>query len=785
MSDALHMIRVKRQEAFAVFLRERLIHEMANVLVEGWPAFMKVGSYLYRPEDLAQENKQDGYLLSVLVRVMADQDPGSDQFTALGDPAGRDNRHLLRDIRRGLNQINPDLRKRFDRLKNHLEGLSKAIQALDDSQATKSQHRKRDALIAQRENIYESAYERAVSIKKRKDASFAPKTLVLQGGGAKAIGFSGVAEALQRNGTLSDIRYVAGTSAGALMGLPIALGYKAEEIKEIVQKGRFAQFFAEATLPVGLFEKYKDRLRDTTKVKWAKLWGRNHLISSDPHASPHVEAYVLQDFSRAYFLPTLVELSGLSFSHLMSAPEDQLMREFRVLEKSGSAAGANLEAICAHARLRFMTDMKRKGMGTEAEILQFPALFGRSEALQCAIQCVRFAKSKINPEVETIEEFIGDIVQYRLDKLRVEDLVSIVPPLTTREQKRNITFSQLKQLAERLPGEGFKEFGVAITDHYMPLTPSGVIRMCARAVRKVNEAWINKQPVEPGLGLKDDRFFFRPIVARAAGDDGRHGELADMPIKKAVRASMNLPGLFETIKHQGLYMIDGGVCNNMPLGLFADKFASPKESDEQTIGFILSPLESDLEFQGVDDLIQNADGKLSIILDDEIREQMRAFEINHLKSLGSLGSNNLSKLWQKITGALTSAMSLTVRNIMAYHNVTPLTEDSLNNIGVVHSGDIATADFHLSLQARQALHMAGEIAALNLLGVHQDRHYRYAICRLRSLTLQERLLSQKLGIETPLPGLLDTYQNTRTLRAALDDAHLDTWSLGEVLQGRV
>ncbi|RMV31347.1 hypothetical protein ALP12_200439 [Pseudomonas savastanoi pv. phaseolicola] len=67
----------------------------------------------------------------------------------------------------------------------------------------------------------------------------------------------------------------------------------------------------------------------------------------------------------------------------------------------------------------------------------------------------------------------------------------------------------------------------------------------------------------------------------------------------------------------------------------------------------------------------------------------------------------------------------------------------------------------------------------------EDRQYRYAICRLRILTLQEKLLSEKLGIEPFAQGLLDTYDDEEMLRAALSDPRLDSHGFGEVLQGRV
>ncbi|MBD8682134.1 MULTISPECIES: patatin-like phospholipase family protein [Pseudomonas] len=785
MSQELHQLKIKRQEALAVFLRERLIHDMALVIVEGWTAFMKVGSYLYDPKDMVDDERQDAYMLSVLVRTMSKELEQPGMFVELDNPHGRKNRHLLKDLERGLNQIDPALTKRFLRLRDHLGNLSRAIQNVYESPDSVEQQRKLIALSKQRENVLESACARAILIKKRRETEFSPEALVLQGGGAKGISYSGVTEWLERMGLLENIRFVAGTSAGAMMGVLIALGFKAEEVKEIAQKGRFAQFFAEATLPVSFWAKYGDRAKDAVKTGWNKLLRRKHLTATDTHASPHTEGFMLKDFSKSYMLPMLTSQTGLTMQHLMKADEEVVHQELKELEHHPREGRMTLSAIYKAARAQFLEDMGNQGMRKEAETLQFAPLLGRTEAFQGAVQCIRVAKAKLEPESETIEEFIGDIIQYRLDKMPAHMLEKIDPPLKTRSEKRNISFSQLQQLARHYPNEGFKEFGVSLTDHFMPTSFKGVGKFTARLVKKSMEAVTGKTPVFEGLGAQDNRFFFRPVLARAANPDGRFGELQHMPIKTAVRASMNLPLLFPTMEYQGLNVIDGGTNNNLPFNMHSDRFDSVEEADAKTIGFILSPLESDLEFQAVDDLIRNKDGKLRIILDEEIRDQMREYEINGLKTGDSTTVGILNRFWGKAKITAMRAVSVSIRNFMAHHNSTPLSEAALNNISTIHSGSVDTADFHISLEQRQALHTAGEIAALNLLSLHEDRHYRYAICRLRSLTLQEKLLSEKLGIEPFAQGLLDTYDDEHMLRAALADPQLDRWGFGEVLQGRV
>lgn len=785
MSQELHQLKIKRQEAYAVFLRERLIHDLALVIVEGWTAFMKVASYLYDPADLVREKNQDAYMLSVLVRTMNKQLGEPEMFIELQDLSGRKNRHLLRDLERGLNQIDPALTKRFLRLRDHLSNLSRSIQRESESADSAERQRKLFALGKQRDNVLESACERAISIKKGREVEFSPEALVFQGGGAKGISYSGVIEWLQRMELLKNIRFVAGTSAGAMMGLLVALGFKAEEVTEIAQKGRFAQFFAEATLPVSFFAKYGDSIKDAVKTGWNKLWRRKHLTATDKHASPHTEGFMLKDFSKGYMLPALINNTDLTMQHLMNADEEVVHQELKELDLHPREGKKTLSEIYREARSLFLGDMEKQGMRKEADTLQFAPILGRTEAFQGAVQCIRVAKAKLEPESETIEEFLGDVIQYRLEKMPAHALEAIDPPLKTRSDKRNMTFSQLQQLARRYPNEGFKEFGVSITDHFMPTSIKGVGKFTARLVKKTMDAVTGKGPVFEGHGAQDNRFFFRPVLARAANPDGRFGEYQHMPIKTAVRASMNLPVLFPTMEYEDLNCIDGGTNNNLPFNMHADRFDSPEQADAKTIGFVLSPLESDLEFQAVDDLIRNKDGKLRIILDEEIRDQMREYELNTMNPGSGSTAGVLNRFWSKAKITTMRAVSVSIRSFMAHHNSTPLSDMALNNIATIHSGSVDTADFHIPLEQRKALHTAGEIAALNLLSMKEDRHYRYAICRLRSLTLQEKLLSEKLGIEPFAQGLLDTYQDEQMLRAALSDPRLDTHGFGEVLQGRV
>lgn len=59
-----------------------------------------------------------------------------------------------------------------------------------------------------------------------------PENLVFQGGGPRGLGYIGFLEAMEENGMLSQVRRIAGTSAGAITAVLFALGYSAVELKE-------------------------------------------------------------------------------------------------------------------------------------------------------------------------------------------------------------------------------------------------------------------------------------------------------------------------------------------------------------------------------------------------------------------------------------------------------------------------------------------------------------------------------------------------------------------------
>lgn len=68
------------------------------------------------------------------------------------------------------------------------------------------------------------------------------KNLVLEGGGVWGIGTVGALQVLEERGLLNAVERVAGTSAGSIVALLLALGYSASEIRAIMDGLDFSMF---------------------------------------------------------------------------------------------------------------------------------------------------------------------------------------------------------------------------------------------------------------------------------------------------------------------------------------------------------------------------------------------------------------------------------------------------------------------------------------------------------------------------------------------------------------
>lgn len=68
------------------------------------------------------------------------------------------------------------------------------------------------------------------------------RNLAFEGAGIRGIAYAGVIDELERQGRLTGIEKVGGTSAGAITAMMVSLGYSAEEIAAIISSTQFRKF---------------------------------------------------------------------------------------------------------------------------------------------------------------------------------------------------------------------------------------------------------------------------------------------------------------------------------------------------------------------------------------------------------------------------------------------------------------------------------------------------------------------------------------------------------------
>jgi NTE family protein len=68
------------------------------------------------------------------------------------------------------------------------------------------------------------------------------ENLVLEGGGVRGIAYAGSVRCLEEAGMMTNVKKVAGTSAGAIAALAISLGYTSTEIEDLIHRTKVQKF---------------------------------------------------------------------------------------------------------------------------------------------------------------------------------------------------------------------------------------------------------------------------------------------------------------------------------------------------------------------------------------------------------------------------------------------------------------------------------------------------------------------------------------------------------------
>jgi hypothetical protein len=745
MSDLLSRVTEAREKATAQFIKDMAIHEMAMLQKEIFPTLVDraMGGLNDR-----SAKRVKGAMIHLAYSLFS-----ADVFDAASAPqiemSGLEIDPIIDAARELLK--NPDSAARYKRVVNHFKSVQAMIRAypLDDQTVLPVQRDRVIRVLQQFQDIIPKSIDRAENMYRREQRGFNIEALILQGGGARGIGYAGVENVLRRAHLLRDIKYIGGTSAGALMGLPIALGFSSEEINSIVKQGNFAQFFSESTK---LFKLMKmpglmvDRLRG--KV--------------NPKERPYLEGFNLIEFGKEFMMPMLSEATGISQRDLRKMTDVQL--DTTLLVKS-----LDIDKIYSQAKQGFHEKLKKAGRISELGVLNFSGLPGRSEALQACVNAVRSQRDNSHPESDLIESYLGDLIEIAVSRYVVKNPHSeMAKGLHSKEDYRSINFTQLQALAKETDYREFKEFGVAITRNHM-FQMSWYPRACANLSAKLASIFRGEKPLNKKYGPQDLNLNFQPIFVRAG-----EGDYIDLPIKKAVRTSMNLPVVFEPIEIDGARHIDGGMNSNYAHRMFRDKFGGDTYlADERTAGFMLSTIDADMENLSIDALAKVVKKEMAVELEkypagfiEKLKNGSRDFGVFMYSLCINVATLKVGKAATQISSALLNPVSHAggqlINRVMDNNNASLPSEQILENTGVINTGTVATEDFHISAAEKEILIQAGRRSALSLLSGHADRYLRFSKDRLVSLIAIENELCAQKGkppvLELPFHAMGDAYR---------------------------
>lgn len=769
MRALLSKVREAREKASAQFLKDLAIHEMAAVIKGVLPDVINAAiAQRANPGDYIRAEN----LIPVVHKIFTTQ-----MLMAVEQP--RPSPELIRRVGGEATYAiakaicnDPDSRLRYTRVIEHIRSFEDMVKAypLNPADRPIKLVEKIGRAIKQFESLIPSAIDRAENMFRRQRRGFCPEILTFQGGGAKGMSYAGVEEILTKAGITSNVKYVAGTSAGALLGLLVSMGFESQEINSIVRNGQFAQFFAQSSQIFKLMAApglIIDRWRGTLK----------------PEDHPYLEGFNLSEFAEKFMLPRLVKQTGIARIDLIMLKDtelDSLLRD----------QGANLDALYRESKDAYERHLISSGRVNEVDVIKFSGLPGRSESLQACATSVRCCRESYHPENDMIESYLADIIEIAVSRYIEKNPASeMAKTLTSKEKMRAISFTELQGLAQESNYQSFKEFGVAITESHI-MTLGWFPRAYDSAVRSVKSLFGKVDVKDSAHQIKDEHANFKPVFARAGG-----GDYVDMPVKTAVRASMNLPFVFDTMRYKGKKHFDGGMIANNPFSIFLDKFGDdPKLAEEKTIGFVLSTIDSDMESLAIDDMAKVAKKQMAIELErypegfiNKAKTASVEFGI-FLYSLGlNLGSLRIgdaaSQIKSLLTAPLGKAAGWMVESIMDKYNAALPSEQILENTGVVNTGMVKTEQFHLSADQKDVLISAGKRAALSILSDHSDRHLRFSKDRLSSLINIENELCEKMGEQSQLQIPALAMNDARLLAQALNDAFDKEVSFGDLLSG--
>lgn len=394
--------------------------------------------------------------------------------------------------------------------------------------------------------------------------------LAISGGGGKGQFYVGAIAALEKEGVLDKIKTFAGTSAGALTAIPLALGCGASELADIVRGTDFRAFFIESSL-------FKKNCHDALDTFMAKSRNANNLsVAFSATANKRQQAVIDRAFTEKdaaehnmnQTFASEPEESRISvvMKHIeMTAKSANPDNNNSINKKVDGDGPVNNEYIKNGSIVKFLDidlDMPLKTpfsskfsedlvdeIWKSAGIKEYAS--NAMEIYNGAIGFDYFENPRDVIAISVTKALSSDYIEYFLDDLvkkrvssfvghhGVDPLIAIHPTLEHHSMWSKLTMAQLGDLVkfDRASGNPFGMADLAI----------GV----TRAKNRFNMVSGGK-----GSFVSSDM------------DKTDSVELSNLPISKIGRMSMSIPLVFKAVEHGNTKYVDGGLHNNLPTEYF-------------------------------------------------------------------------------------------------------------------------------------------------------------------------------------------------------------------------
>jgi len=361
------------------------------------------------------------------------------------------------------------------------------------------------------------------------------KNLAISGGGGKGQFYVGALKALEDKGVLNNIETYAGTSAGALTAIPLALGMNTDELLEVVKDTDFRAFMIESRNYNTTQKRTKEKLKGISAINGKSTPNEIEKVSGIINSiKVGIESCMTEDLSKANCMENICDSHGRLKIFFNVPLEKKLETEF-----SEQNYKALLDEIWESQNIKKFCKQLQEKSNAAAETIVFKEpkdilMIGLSFALKQDYVEYFFSR-KVH---ERLRAFTNDYGENKL--------AEIIPRMKDNANWSDLSLSELGDLARSKEGHefGFRDLVIGVT-RTTNMGEEGQIKTLWNQIRNTQ-----------GLLVSSD-------IAKT--DDAG---LSHAPIAVLARMSMSIPFEFNQKKYGSSYYIDGGLHNNLPTEYF-------------------------------------------------------------------------------------------------------------------------------------------------------------------------------------------------------------------------